>query len=519
MFDIVIHGGRIVDGTGNPWHYGDVGIRGAQINAIGKINNGNARRTIDATGQVICPGFIDMHSHSDVMILANPKHEAKIMQGVTTDLIGLDGMSYAPLSPNDLQMVRRYLSAPNGNPDINWDWSSVAEFLNQFDRRVAANVAYLVPHNSLRLGTIGFVDRPVTNEELKNMQAILVQGMLEGAVGFSTALDYFPARYSNTGELIEICKSVAEYGGISVWHTRRRDLGLIGAIKEVLKVVEVSGVKAHFSHFAAAGKANRGKSTEMLTIVDEARDRGLDITFDSYPYVASSSALTSFLPRWVHEGGPDAIMRKLGDANTKSRIATDIDIAKPAWDRIVLACVSSDKNRVYIGKSILEAADLAGKDPAHFACDLLYEEQLSADIVNFQGNEEDVRNIMRHSCHTASSDGHLIGDRPNPRAWGSFARYLGVYSRELRLLSLEEMIRHMTSAAAQCLGLDDRGLVKQNLAADLVVFDPQKVIDRATFEKPKEYPDGVSYVLVNGEIVVDRGKHTGILNGRAILKV
>jgi len=519
MFDLIIRGGRIIDGSGSPWYYGDVGICGDRIAAIGKLGQAEARRVIEANGRVVCPGFIDMHSHSDIMLLANPKHEPKVMQGVTTDVLGLDGLSYAPLSPANLQMMRRYLSALNGNPDISWDWSSVSEYLARFDRQVAVNVAYLVPHNALRLETMGFVDRAATAKELIKMQELMAQGMQQGAVGFSTGLDYFPGRYSNTEELIEICKAVAEYDGISVWHTRMRDFGLIEAIKEVIKVAEKTKVKVHFSHYAANTPANKGKSKEMLAIVDEARERGLDVTFDSYPYIAASTTMILLLPRWVHEGGPDAILERLRDPKTKERICADIRATSPAWDRAVLACVSTEKNKVYIGKNLLEAANMAGKEVTQFVCDLLLEEELCAGYVNFAGNEEDMRIIMKHPCHTVCSDGLLVGDKPNPRGWGTFPRFLGVYSRELGLLSMEEMIRHMTSAGAQRLGLTDRGLLKKGLAADLVIFNPESIKDTATFENPRQYPVGIDYVLVNGALVVEKGIHTGVLNGRALSRM
>jgi len=519
MFDFVIRGGRIIDGSGSPWYYGDVGICGERIAAIGKLDQVEARQVIEADGRVVSPGFIDMHSHSDIMLLANPKHEPKVMQGVTTDVVGLDGLSYAPLSPANLQMMRRYLSALNGNPDILWDWSSVSEYLARFDRRVAINVVYLVPHNALRLETMGFVDRVATAEELTKMRALMAQGMCEGAIGFSTGLDYFPCRYSNTEELVSICKVVAECDGISVWHVRATDLGLIPAIKEVIRVAEKTNVKVHFSHYAANQPVNRGKSKEMLAIVDEARERGLDVTFDSYPYIAASTTMVLLLPRWVHEGGPDAILERLRDLKEKERACSNIRATPLPWDRLVLACVSTEKNKIYLGKNLLEGANMAGKDTAEFVCDLLLEEELNAGYVAFVGNEEDMRTIMKHPCHTVCSDGILVGDRPNPRGWGTFPRYLGVYCRELGILRLEEMIRHMTSAPAQRLGLNDRGLLKEGLAADLVVFNPQTVIDKATFDEPKKYPAGIDYVLVNGAMVVDEGKHTGVLNGRALHKM
>jgi N-acyl-D-amino-acid deacylase len=518
VFDIIISGGRIMEGSGSPWYEGDVGIRGDRIAAIGKLDDAEASRVIEAAGQVVCPGFIDSHSHSDVMILANPKHEPKIMQGVTTDLIGLDGLSYAPLSPTNLQLVRRYIAGLNGNPNISWNWSSVSEYLSLFNRRVGINVAYLVPHNALRLETVGFVDRAPTAQEMSKMQQLLDNGIREGAVGFSTGLDYYPARYSNTDELIGLCEVVAEHKAVSVWHLRTRDIGLMEAAKEAIAVAARTGVKVHISHYAASNPPMWGRSGEMLALVDEARDRGLDVTFDSYPYVASSTVLIIFLPRWVHEGGPDAILERLKEPKTKEKICVDMRAASYDWNRFVLSSVVTKENKIYIGKNINEAADMAGKKAEEFICDLLLEEELAVSYTSFAGNEADIQTIMKHPCHTACSDGLLIGDKPNPRGWGTFARYLGYYGRELAILRLEEVIRHMTAAPAQRFGLADRGLIKEGLAADLVVFNPQKVIDRATFDEPTKYPDGIDYVLVNGAVAVDKGKHTGVLNGRTLYR-
>ena len=516
MFDIIIRGGRVIDGSGSPGYYGDIGLQGNRIAAIGKLEPSQASRIIDASGLVVCPGFIDMHTHSDVMMLANPRHEAKVMQGVTTDLIGLDGLSYAPLSPDNLQMMRRYLAGLNGNPDIAWDWSSVGEFLARFDRKVAINVAYLVPHNALRLETMGFVDRFATVEEMAGMQALMAQGMREGAVGFSTGLDYFPCRYANEEELTKICETVAEFDGLSVWHSRRRDLGLMESFQEVIRIAQKTGVKTHFSHYAVSDLENKGKSVEMLALIDEARASGIDVTFDSYPYIAQSTLLLLFLPRWVHEGGPEAILERLNQPETREKICADIRSKNIPWDKVVLTCVPSEKNSPYAGKSILDAANMAGKEVVQFACDLLREEELAVGHLSLLGNEEDMQRIMTHPCHMSGSDGILVGERPNPRAWGTFPRYIARYSRELGVLSLEKVIQHLTSAPAQRLGLHDRGLIKEGLAADLVVFNPETVADKATFEAPKQYPVGIDYVLVNGSVVVEKGKHTGVLNGRVL---
>ncbi len=519
MFDLMIRGGRIIDGSGSSGYSGDVGIQGDHIAAIGKLDPSQADRIIDAGGLVVCPGFIDMHTHSDIMLLANPRHEVKVMQGVTTDLLGLDGLSYAPLSPDNLRMMRQYLSGLNGTPNIAWAWNSVAEFLARFDQKVAINVAYLVPHNALRLETMGFVDRTATAAELTKMQALMAQGLQEGAVGFSTGLDYFPCRYADEAELVKICEVVAEHDGVSVWHVRKNDLGLIESIKEVIRVAEKTGVKAHISHFSVSFPNNEGKSVEMLALVDEARARGIDLTFDSYPYIAQSTLLLVFLPRWAHEGGPEAILERLSQAETREKIVTEIRALNVPWDKVVLTCVPSEKNRIYVGKTILEAAGMAGREVVEFACDLLLEEELAVGHLSLLGNEADMQRIMKHPGHTAGSDGILVGDRPNPRAWGTFPRFIARYSRKLGVLKLEEVIRHMTSAAAQRLGFNDRGLVKEDFAADLVVFNPETIKDTATFEAPKQYPVGIDYVLVNGAVVVEKGKHTGALKGRALLHI
>ncbi|MBU2534803.1 MAG: amidohydrolase family protein [Chloroflexi bacterium] len=375
---------------------------------------------------------------------------------------------------------------------------------------------YMKPHDLRHAFATRLLERGVP---LRMVQELMAQGMREGAVGFSTGLDYFPCRYSNEEELIKICEVVAEFNGVSVWHSRRRDLGLMESFQEVVRVAQKTGVKAHFSHYAVSDLENKGKSVEMLALIDEARANGIDITFDSYPYIAQSTLLLLFLPRWVHEGGPDAILERLSNSETKEKICTDIRSKNIPWDKVVLTCVPSAKNSIYVGQTILGAAEMAGKEVVEFVCDLLQEEELAVGHLGLLGNEEDLQRIMKHPCHMSGSDGILVGDRPNPRAWGTFPRYIARYSRELGVLSLEEVIRHIATAPAQRLGLHDRGLVKEGLAADLVVFNPETVADKATFEEPKQYPVGIDYVLVNGTVVVDKGKHTGVLKGRALLNI
>ena len=514
MFDLIIRGARVVDGAGTPWFFADVAVTGDRIAAVGHLADVPARRILECSGMVVCPGFIDMHTHSDLFLLAEPEHHPKVRQGVTTEVIGLDGLSYAPLSPANLVMTRDYLSALNGAPDIDYDWQSVAEFLSRFDRRVATNVAYLVPHNALRLEVMGFEPRPADSGECDAMRNLLREGMAQGAVGFSTGLDYYPGRYAATDELVEICREVARCGGLSVWHVRGRDLGLFGGIEEVIKVAGITGVKTHFSHYAANGAANWGRSGELLEIIDTARARGLDVTFDAYPYDASSTTMNILLPGWVHAGGTAKMLKRLGDPESRKKIAAEV--STDGWDRIVVACVGSGKNEAYIGRSLLAAADMADLAPVEFVCRLMHEEGLNAGFVSHMGNEADLQVIMQHPAHTGCSDGLLVGQKPNPRGWGTFPRFLGRYFRELNVLSLEEGIRHLTSASAQRLGLTDRGLIKPGLAADLVVFDPETVQDRATFDNPTRHPTGIRHVIVNGAVVIENEAHTGLLNGRAL---
>ncbi len=518
MYDLIIQGGRIISGSGDPWYYGDVGVRGDRIAALGKLTGEKARRIINAAGKMVSPGFIDMHSHSDTLLLANPKHEVKIMQGVTTEVIGVDGLSYAPLSESNLQMMRRYLAGLNGNPNILWDWSSVSEYLARFDYQVATNVVYLIPHNALRLECMGFVDRPATTEELRKMQQLTAQGMEEGAVGVSFGLDYYPGRYCNTEELTAICDTVAQYDGISVWHVRIKDLNLIDGVKEALRVAEETNVNIHVSHYATQGIANKGKSKELLEMVDAAREKGYDVTFDSYPYTVAASTLILLLPGWVHEGGPDAMLERLTDSKVREEICAELNASDIAWDELILSSLLTEENASFVGCSLQEGAKMAGMDVAGFTCKLLLDEKLDTGFLTVCGNEEDIRKIFQHPCHSACSDGILLGSKPNPRGWGSFPRFLAHYGRDLGLLRIEEIIRHMTSAPAQRLGLHDRGIIKRGLAADLVVFDPVTVRDMATIEEPTRTPVGIDYVVVNGAIVVDNGKHTGMLNGRSLIK-
>ncbi len=535
MFDLLISNGRVVDGSGNPWYCADIGIEGGVIGSLGKLSGLPAKRVIDASGLVVAPGFIDAHVHSDVMLLAEPLHEEGVRQGITTEILGQDGVSYAPLSPAKLRFLRHYLAGVNGNPDITWDWSSVAEFRGRFEGTVAINTAYLIPHGTVRLEVMGMSPRQATKGELKEMKKLVAQGMEEGAVGLSSGLTYFPGAHADTDELTELCRVVARYGGVYVTHTRGLAYGFLDfgvgdrfldPKREGITIAERAGLPVHFSHFKAGPGIGKGRSGELLALIDGARERGIDVTIEAYPYHPGSTFLAAHLPAWVVDADePEEILRRLRDPSIRKRIKRELAVGEGDWEGVCLTSVSSEKNEPLVGKTIAEAARSLGKEPNDLFLDLLLEEELAVGYRGLEVREEDedfgileqdMRKIMAHRSLMVGSDGIHVGSKPHPRAWGCFARYLGRYSRDLGVLTLEDTIRKMTSLPAQRFALHDRGLLKKGLAADIVIFDAERVADRATFEQPRQFPVGIEYVIVNGQLVIDAGEHTGTLSGRAL---
>lgn len=509
-YDLLLRNARVVDGSGAPSFAGDVAVADGRIAAVSRLDGATAEREVDVAGQVVCPGFVDVHAHSDIPLLVQPRNEPKVRQGITTELMGADGLSYAPLSPARLAEVRRYLAALYGNPaDLDWTWSSVADFLARFDRQVADNVFYVVPHQALRLETGGWRSGPATPDELRQMRNLLRQGLAEGARGLGTGLDYFPHGTSSTDELVGLCEVVAEAGGVYVTHVRYHQLGVVDAVRETIEIAQRTGVKVLISHL---------RNRAPLPLIDEALARGLDIAFDTYPYNAGSSVLLSFLPAWAHEGGPDALIERLREPAVRQRLREELH-PRLAGDlgTIRLCYLEAESLRAYEGRSLADVLAERGTDVVETICDLLLETDLAAGWISHGGGtEEDLLACMRHPAHMASTDGILVGGVPHPRAWGTYPRYLGRYVREQGILGLEDCVRRMTSMPASRFDLRDRGLVREGWAADLVVFDPATVEDRATYERPKQHPVGISHVVVNGTLVVDDGRHTGALPGQVL---
>jgi N-acyl-D-amino-acid deacylase len=523
VLDLLIKGGRVIDGAGNPWYEADVGVRGDRIVTVGHGNE-SARHTIDAHGLFVCPGFTDMHTHSDIQLLANPAFEVKVHQGVTCDVIGQDGLSVAPVTDDVLAQLRVQLAGWNDNPPgIDWGWRSVSEFLDRF-QDVAINAAFLVPHGTVRMVAMGTDDRPPTTAELAEMKRLVREGIEQGAVGLSSGLTYAPGMYASDEELVELCSAMRGTSGFYCPHHRNYGSDALAAYGDCIEIVRQAGVPLHLAHAHLGFPVNRGKAPELLAMIDAARADGVDVTMDTYPYLAGSTYLHAYLPGWSLAGGPEPTIARLRDPGLRERLRVEMEETGSDgahgvpidWSAHVVSGARRPEHGRWIGKSVADGAAEAGKRPIDFYCELIAEEELGATVVSHIGNEENVRLIMQHPAHMPGSDGILVGERPHPRGWGTFPRYLAVYVRELGILTWEQAIRKMTSLPAQRLGFPDRGLVRPGMVADLVCLDPETVRDTATYEEPRRLPEGIPYVAVNGRLVVADGRHTGELPGGAL---
>lgn len=526
MYDVLIAGGRVIDGAGNPWVRADVGVRDGRIAAVGDLRGARAARTLDAAGLFVTPGFIDAHTHSDLALLTDPAHASKLLQGVTTEVIGQDGLSYAPVPDAAvLDAVRRQIAGWNGmGESLDFAWRTVGDFLDRFDAGVAANAAFLLPHATIRMAVLGNEDRQATPPELERMRAMVVAGLDDGAFGLSAGLTYAPGMYGNDDELVALCEPMRGTGGYYCPHHRNYGAGALQAYADSIEIARRAGVPVQLTHAVLPFEVNRGRAAELLALVDAARADGVDVTLDTYPYLAGMTYLAAYLPSWVHEGGEEAALARIADPGLRERLRVALEVdgsdgfhgVPMDWTETAIAGVSLERNAGLVGLRLREAAQRAGKRPIDFFCDLLVEERLDVSGIGHVGFEETVREIMRHPAHVGGSDGILQGQRPHPRGWGTFARYLGHYVREAGVLSWEGAVRKLTSLPAQRLGLFDRGLVRPGMAADLVCLDPETVIDRATYEQPRRAPDGIPHVLVNGAVAVLDGERTDALAGRSL---
>lgn len=526
MSSMLIKNGRIIDGTGAAGFSADLLVKDGKIAAIGTIDQ-PADKVIDAHGLVVAPGFIDTHSHSDLDVLLRPQVLPKIMQGITTELLGQDGVSMAPLPTQYISSWRKNLAGLDGDTDqIDWTYETTENYLKMIEAaKPGLNEMYLVPHGNIRMEAMGLDNRLPTEEEIEKMKAITRREMEAGAMGLSTGLIYIPCAYSESREIIEMCKVVAEYDGVFVIHQRSEADTILDSMKEVIEIGRKSGVKVHWSHFKVCGKQNWDKIDAVLELLDEAKKEGITVSFDQYPYVAGSTMMGAILPPWVHDGGTNKAVERLADPELRKKMVHDMENGIPGWDNFVdfagfeniyVTSVKTEKNADAVGLSIVELAEKRGVDPYTAAFDLLMEEENAVGMVDFYGTEEHVKRFMMRPEMNACTDGLLCPGKPHPRLYGSFVRILGKYVREEKLMSLEEGVHKMTGKPASVLSLKDRGTLTVGNWADITIFDPETVIDKGTFTDPIQFPEGIAYVIVNGEVAVDHGKHTGALNGQVV---
>jgi len=517
MLDILIHNGTILDGTGNPGYKGAVGIDGDTISLHrGDLSDIEAHRYIDAEGYVVSPGFVDLHSHAGLTILGAPHHDPKVRQGVTTELVGIDGISHAPFKTTE--ELERYIwldSGLNGYPPMPPDWLTVSELLSKYESTVAVNVAYILGNSPVRIWGVGWEQRPANNAEIANMRSVVRECMEEGAYGISTGLDYPPGAYASTEELIELSDESARLGGFYHTHTRAslKEQGVLAPWEESIEIGRRSGIPIHLTHFRQ-GYQGDGSHLDYLGLVDNARIEGLDVTFDCYTYPYSGTTITIGLPHWAKDGGPERLMAALRDPDDRSRMKKEITIDR--LENNWLTNFTKEANKIYDGLLITEIANIRNQDPADALFDLLLDENLGISTVGLGTNPQTLPAFVSHPAGMVASDAILFGEYPNPRTYGCFPVVLAEFVRAEKQLRLPEAIRKMTSFPAQRLGLKDRGLIKDGYKADIVLFNPDTVKAPATKENPKQYPIGIDYVIVNGKIVIDDGNNTGVTPGRAL---
>lgn len=526
MNKVLIKSGEIMDGTGRNSFIGDIEIIGDTITVIGDIGEKEGYEVIDAKGRIVCPGFIDTHSHSDVALLLDPYVEPKIRQGITTEVLGQDGISAAPTPKAYVDAWRKNISGLDGDSsELSWDFETGEKYYKSIEAKGnATNVMYLVPHGNIRMEAMGLTNAKPGVYEIEKMKAITRRELSTGAAGISSGLIYPPCNYSDKWELIEICKVAAEFKRPFVVHQRSEADTILDSMDEIIEVGRLSGVKIHFSHFKICGKKNWDKLQAVLDKLDKAQAEGVKVSFDQYPYCAGSTMLGVLLPPWAHEGGTNKLLDRLKDKDCRSRMKQDIENGIKGWDNFVdfagfdniyVTSVKTEKNEECIGKNLLQIAELKSKDVYEALFDLLLEEDNAVGMYDYYGKEEHIQAFMKRKEQNFCTDGLLAG-KPHPRVYGAFPRVLSKYVREEGALSLEEAIYKMTGKPRQVLGLKDRGLLKTGFKADVVIFDRDTVKDNATFEDPIQFPSGIEHVLVNGIHILNSGIRSRDLSGQII---
>ncbi|QTL97516.1 amidohydrolase family protein [Iocasia frigidifontis] len=522
---MLIKNALLIDGTGKERFKADLLIEKDGIKEIKQEISTNDKTIINAEGYIVCPGFIDTHSHSDLKLFDDPYVEPKIRQGITTEILGQDGVSVAPLLPEYLGVWQKNLAGLDGViKSMDWEWQTVADYFHLLaKKKIAPNIAYLVPHGNVRMEVMGLENRKATLAELEDMKVVIRREMEAGAIGFSTGLIYPPCAYADTEELLALCKVVKDCDGVFVVHQRSEADQIIDSMKEIILIAKKTGVKIHFSHFKICGRNNWNKIDQVEELLDEA-GKYTQVSFDQYPYIAGSTMLSVILPPWVHDGGTEMAIERLKDESVRKRIISDIENGLPGWDNFIefagfdgiyITDTRTEKNSKYIGKNLLEIAELRKQKPFEAVFDFLIEEEIAVGMYDYYGREEDVVRLMCRPEQNVCTDG-LLGGKPHPRVYGTYPRILGRYVREKGVISLEKAIYKMSCKPAQVFNLKDRGLIEEGKKADLLIFDENKIIDKATFTEPCQFPEGIQFVIVNGQIVISKGIKHNIRPGEII---
>lgn len=527
--DLLIRNGHIVDGSGRPGYRADLAVTGDRIVRIGNLKDAKAKRVIDARGLIVAPGFIDMLGQSETYVLIDPRVMSKVMQGVTTEITG-EGDSIAPINDRLINEQSDF----NRRYKLEINWRTLGEYFKRLEQQGSGvNMATFVGATQVRAHVIGFDNRPPTAAELEQMKQLVAEAMKDGALGLSTSLQYVPARFARTEEIVELAKVAREHGGIYATHQRSEANALDESLKEVFAIARQAQIPVEIWHLKTAYKKNWGRMPEVLRRIARARAQGLNITADVYPYIAGSTSLSACLPPWVLEGGTEKMLERLRDTRIRQQLKKEITTDSRDWENIYLGSggaggvlIGSVGNReleAMQGKRLLQIAEEQGKEPLEALFDLILADHGQTGAIYFMMSEPDLLAAMKSPfvsfCTDSGAraiDGPLSGAKSHPRGWGSYPRILGRYVREQKILTLEKAVQKMTGMPAKTVGLKDRGLLRQGMFADIAIFDPESVIDRATFEMPNQYPEGIVYVIVNGQLSVDGGKRTAALAGRPL---
>ncbi len=529
VFDIVIRNGLVIDGSGRPGIIADIAIKDDRIVRIGDLRAASPRRVIDARGQVVAPGFIDMLGQSELFVLIDPRAMSKVMMGVTTEITG-EGDSIAPVNDRILKEQEDF----DRRFHLTIDWRTLGEYFERLGKQGAGiNLGTFVGATQVREYVIGYDDRPPTPAELEQMKKLVADAMKDGALGVSTSLQYVPARFAKTDEIVELAKVAHQYGGIYISHQRSEANAIDDSMKEVFEIARRAHIPAEIWHFKTAYQKNWGRMPEMLRRIAAARRRGLKITADVYPYVAGSTSLSACVPPWALEGGTDRMIARLKDPQTRARLKKEITTDAKEWENIYLGSggpsgilIASVVNRDLEssqGKRLSEIANAQNKAPLDALFDFLIADHGQTGAIFFMMKESDMQAALKSPFVSIctdngarATDGPLAGSKSHPRGWGTYPRILGKYVRDERLMPLEFAIHKMTGLPASNVGLKNRGLLREGYFADITIFDPKTVIDRATFEDPNQYPVGINFVIVNGQIEVDNGQRTPVLSGHVL---